>query len=248
MLNKIKKDFQLEEYKKTIGNKTKIHKVSLYFKEFDKLDKSKVLLVDFEFSKNLNIYEITIITIQNNKIVDSWFEEFKIPSDDMLWDFKLEKNVFPSKEFNKNRSEFTDEVKKKLINILNSSDYIVCHNYVAELRCIHSILYPYRKYEAENLELFNTDKIICTNFTFNNKYFQKYNFPKFTNSSVSEFLGWNINKEGDYFRLNNKNINIDFKLKMSESFLLNGKGEIHNSYYDTLITLTNFLSLKYIIK
>ena len=245
-------NIDIKKYRNLIGKNTQIHKVSYFFKDnLKNIDKKTVLIVDFEFSKNHNINEITIIKIKNRKITSIWFEEFKLPLNDQIFSFETNfyKNI--TKKFNEGKNDFTDEVKNKLLNEVDKCDFFVAHNYVAELQCLFKLIYPNEKYDVNKLEVFTKNKVICTNKSFNNKYFKSSGFFKngFKNDDVSKSLGWEVNyidEKDKYFNIKNKELGINFNITKLPINFLNSKTNIglHNSLFDTIVTLTNYMSLK----
>lgn len=68
----------ISEYKKTIGTKTNIHKVSLFFKEnFQEIKNKKLLFLDFEFTAERNIYEVGGFILNNRKVEKQFLKSFQ---------------------------------------------------------------------------------------------------------------------------------------------------------------------------
>jgi len=246
MIDKI----DITRFKKDIGVKTQIHKVAHFSKENMDLLGKNIIIADFEFTTQYNIYEITVMKVKNGKIIDIWYEEFKVPPSDTIFDFNVKRPVRLPGGFNSNKNEFTKEKRDKLISVIEESDFFVAHNYVAEMQCIHKLKFPELKYDVLNIELYNQGKIICTNKSFNNKHFKQLDIFNngFSNENVSNSLGWDIEykKEDKLFILSNNRTGISIKVdKLPESFIKSKTSVgIHNSLFDTLITYTSFLSLE----
>jgi hypothetical protein len=242
------KNINLNTYLKKIGTTTQIHNVSYFNKGIDLKDK-EVVLADFEFSSNYNIFELTIIVVKNNKFKEIWFEEFALDLDDTIFNLDtLRKNKVTS-SFNKNKIKMDSTHINKLFNIIDTCDYFVAHNFVAELQCIYKLIYPNSKYDVKKLDLYNQGKVICTNKTFNNKYFKELNIfdNGFSNEAVSNFFGWKVeyNYEKKIFEINNHINKSSFVIKKLPNSFYESESKIglHNSLFDTIITLTTFISL-----
>jgi hypothetical protein len=242
-MNKI----NIKKYKQLIGTGNQIHKVSYFFKKTEDIKDKKFLIVDFEFSSSYNIYELSILFVKNNKITDIWFEEFKLPSNDKIFDFNLKRPVKIKPSFNKDRNVFTNEKQQKLLNLIDEYDFFVAHNYVAEAQCLFKLLFPNQKYNVDKLNFYKEDKFICTNKSFNNKYFKEFEIfsQGFSNENVSKSLGWEVSYKDKSFIVKNHSNNIDFIINKLPSSFFTSKANvgIHNSLYDTIITYTTFLSL-----
>lgn len=109
-------NFDLERYNQLIGTKTNIHKVSFFNKNID-LKKSKILILDFEFSMNKHIYELGAILIENTKIKELIFNEYKIPYNEPIWDFNLNKFT-KNNNLNKDKNFFDKEYIIDLTKII----------------------------------------------------------------------------------------------------------------------------------
>jgi len=243
MLKKIKKDYCLDNYKFLIGNKSNIHKVS-YFYNNQNFKNKKILFLDFEFSKEYNIYEMGGLILQDGKIIKKIFKEFQLPMDNSIFNFDTKRMIPVTKKFNKGK----DKLKpKKILDLVDSVDYIVCHNYVAEVKCILKLKFPDLPYNVKNCDLMDNNKIICTNYSFSNKYFKdNFNLCDFSNSGISNRLNWKVNLIGKEIIVENKAIDKKFSITPPKSFFKASNQNIHNSFYDSVITLTNFLSCRYI--
>ena len=239
----------IERFKKEIGVTSQIHKVAHFFKDELDLKGKNVVIADFEFTTQYNIFEITVMNVVDGKITNIWFEEFKVPLSDTVFDFRTKRAVRLTKGFNKDKNEFTDSKKKKLLSVIEEADFFVAHNYIAEMQCIHKLKFPGLKYDITSHDIFNDSKIICTNKSFNNKYFKKLDIfdNGFSNENVSSSLGWEIkyNQSKKTFVLDNKRTAVSIKVdKLPDNFLKSKTNVgIHNSLFDTLITYTSFLSL-----
>jgi len=243
MLKKIKKDYDLSNYKYYVGNKSNIHKVSYFYNDNDFTDK-KILFLDFEFSKEYNIYEMGGFIIENNKIIKRIFKEFKLPLSNSIFNFSTKRQDPVKNSFNKGKEKLNPQ---KIIDLVDSVDYIVCHNYVAEVKCILKLKYPDLNYDAKNCKSIDSRKIICTNYTFCNKYFKnEFDLCDFSNSGISNRLNWEVKLKGKEIIVENKKINKKFTVTPPKSFFNASNQNVHNSFYDSVITLTNFLSCKYI--
>ena len=99
------------------------------------------------------------------------------------------------------------------------------------------------------MNCFNEDKIICTNKSFNNKYFKDSDVFNngFSNENVSLSLDWVIQyKEQDKeFNLYNNRTREFINVNNLPSNFINSNTSvgIHNSLYDTIITYSSFLTL-----
>lgn len=239
MIDKIKSKFDLNTYKAIVGTRTNIHKVSYFFKhDIKDIHLKKILFLDLEFSMNKVIFEIGGFTLNKGILEDLLFEEYSLPESELVWSF--EKNAFIKPKFEKHKKIFSEKDSKRLLYLIDSVDYVVVHNYVAEAQCLHKIIKPGKKYELTDLNLFNKDKIICTCFSFKNEFFKKHGLEKFSNSEISNTLGWVIKDKEDHYTVKNESINVKFKVRKPAGV----KSELHNSFYDSVITLTNFFSLK----
>jgi hypothetical protein len=238
MLNKIKNNFNLIDYKKAIGTKTNIHKVSYFFKEdFDELHNKKLLIFDLEFSMNKFIFEVGGLVLDKGKVKETFFQEFKIPDGEPYWSF--ESNSFISKPINQNKNLFSKKDRDWLFEIIEEVDYVIVHNYPAEAQCIAKL--KNKPYNALNCSILQNNKFICTNYSFKNKYFKNFGIENTSNSDLSNIFGWKIEDEEDKYNIKNEDINF---------FVKKPKGvesKLHNSFYDSVITLTNLISLKKII-
>lgn len=242
MINKLKNDFNLSSYKRTIGYKTNIHKVSYFFKpDMDILHNKRILFLDFEFSMNKIICELGGFVLNNNKIEDLIFKEYSLPQGEPYWSF--EKSCFVNYPMNVGKPLFNDSDKEWLFNLVESVDYVIVHNYVAEAQCFLKLALPQEKYNIKNCSLFNNDKFICTSYSFKNKYFKSLGMEKFSNSEVSSFFGWEVKDKKGKLKIKNKDLNLKFYIDKP----IGVNSELHNSFYDSVVTLTNFMSLKRII-
>ena len=149
MLKKIKREYCNNNYKFFVGNKSNIHKVSYFYNNHDFKDK-KILFLDFEFSKEYNIYEMGGLILENNKIIKKIFKEFKLPLDNHIFSFEDRRMHPVEKDFNKGKEEL---IPQKILDLVNSVDFVVCHNYVAEVKCLLKLRYPHLEYNVKNCEL-----------------------------------------------------------------------------------------------
>jgi DNA polymerase III epsilon subunit-like protein len=249
IFEEIRESFDREKFLKEVGVKTQTHKVSFFHKDFtnEEFDKSRVLILDFEHSKSHQIYEIGLIVLENKKIVESWFEEFQLELSDYYFDFDRKRMVEVSPDFNFEKQKLEPHHLQKLFSLIESSDFIIAHNFTAEMQILHKILYPNLKFNVSNLSIYNDEKVICTKRSFDNKYFKKMNiFEGFSNSKISEDFGWSVQFEDNQFVFKNHILNIGFPFSNYPKNISNVK--LHNAFYDTLVTLTNYLSLKYLNK
>lgn len=239
MLTEIKEKFNIDQYKSTIGKKTNIHKVSYFFKKDIKdLHTKKILFLDFEFSMNKFIFEVGGFILNKGVLEETIFEEYSLPANEPVWSF--EQNKFVIQKTNTKKQLFSKLDAIGLKSIISRVDYVVAHNYVAEAQCLFKIDYPNEKYDVNKVEIFNSDKIICTNYSFNNGYFKKFGITECSNSKISETMGWNITDIGDSYLIKNELLSVSFKMKKP----IGVESKLHNSFYDSIITLTNFFSLK----
>ena len=75
----------ITDYKKKIGTKTNIHKVSFFFKkDLEEIKNKRLLIIDFEFTAQRNIFEVGGIILNNAKIEKLIFEEFSVPKTDTV--------------------------------------------------------------------------------------------------------------------------------------------------------------------
>ena len=243
MLKKIKKEYCSSNYKFLVGDKSTIHKVSYFYNNQDFTDK-KILFLDFEFSKEYNIYEIGGLILENGKITKKIFKEFQLPLDNSIFNFNTKRMIPVNKSFNKGK----DKLKaQKILDLVDSVDYVVCHNYVAEIKCILKLRFPDLPYDASNCDLIRDRKVICTNYSFSNKYFKSnFDLCDFSNSGVSNRLNWKVKLVGKDIVIENRAIDKKFRIKPPKSFFNASNQNLHNSFYDSVVTLTNFLSCKYI--
>jgi DNA polymerase III epsilon subunit-like protein len=242
-------EFDKQLYLKQIGNKTQTSKVSLFNKHISnsELDKKRVLILDFEYSKNYKIYEIGAIVIENRNVVETWFEEFSLPIGEPYFNFKQKYYEPVTEFFNFGKREILDSDLDRLFKLLKESDFIVAHNFTSEMMVIHNILYPNMKYSVENLEIYKNGKIICTNRSFNNRYFKNMEiFDSFSNLDVSKQFGWDISVVSKGLLISNSFLNTRFIFSKIPENIKNLK--LHNAFYDSVVTLTNLLSLKYMQK
>lgn len=238
MLKNIKNNFNLLDYKKTIGTKTNIHKVSYFFKDdLLNLHSKKLLIFDLEFSMNKFIFELGGLIIENGKIKETFFYEYKLPFGEPYWSFNS--NCFISTPLNTNKPLFSLKDSDWLLSIIEDVEYVVVHNYTAEAQCLAKL--KNKPYNALNCSILQNNKFICTNYSFKNKYFKNFGIEKTSNSDLSNIFGWKIeDKENKY---NIKNNEINFFVKKPKGV----ESKLHNSFYDSVITLTNLISLKKII-
>ena len=243
MLKKIKKEYCSQNYKFSVGEKNNIHKVSYFYNDNNFVGK-KILFLDFEFSKEYNIYEMGGLILQDGKIIKKIFKEFKLPTNNSIFNFKTKRMNPVTSKFNKGKLTLNPQ---KIIDLVENVDYVVCHNYVAEIKCILKLKYPDLSYDATNCNLMETRKVICTNYSFSNKYFKsEFDLCDFSNSGISNRLNWKVKLKGKEILVENKAIDKKFKINPPKSFFNAANQDLHNSFYDSVVTLTNFLSCKYI--
>jgi len=235
VLNTYKNRFDLDDYKKIVGIKTNIHKVSYFFKDdiLDLHDK-KILIFDLEFSKNKVIFEIGGLVLNNSKVEKTFFKEFKLPYGEPYWCF--ERNSFITAPLNTTKKEFSSKDTAWLMNLIDSVDYVMVHNYVAESQCLAKL--NNKVYSSNTCELVQNKKFICTNYSFKNKYFKSQGLTDTSNGAVSDFFGWEIESEENKYII--KNDGVKFYIEKP----IGVKSVLHNSFYDSVVTLTNFMSLK----
>lgn len=239
MIANIKDKFNLNSYQYTIGRKTNIHKVSYFFKnDISEIHSKRILFLDFEFSMNKIICEVGGFILNNNKLEEVIFKEYALPQGEPYWSF--EKSCFINDPFNIDKPLFSEQDKNWLFNLVDSVDYVIVHNYVAEAQCFFKLAFPGDKYDIKRCSIFTQDKFICTSYSFKNKYFKSLGMEKFSNSEVSEFFGWKVKDKGSDLLIKNKDLDIKFKLPKPKEV----ESQLHNSYYDSVITLTNFMSMK----
>lgn len=235
MLNRYKENFDLAKYKKAVGVKSNIHKVSYYFKDdVEELHSKRILVFDLEFSMNKHIFEVGGLILNNSKVEETFFKEFSLPIGEPYWCF--DSNAFTIAPLNIDKDLFSNQDKDWLLELIDSVDYVVVHNYVAEAQCIEKL--NNNNYSALTCELLQNKKFICTNYSFKNKYFKQQGITNTTNSAISEFFGWSIENQDYKYVVKNNDIKFSVdRPKGVESIL-------HNSFYDSVVTLTNFISLK----
>ena len=239
MINKIKENFNIEQYKLMIGKKSNIHKVSYFFKKDIKdLHTKKILFLDFEFSMNKFIFEVGGFILNKGALEETIFEEYSLPLNEPVWSF--EQNKFVVQKINPRKQLFSKLDAMGLKSIINRVDYVVAHNYVAEAQCLFKMDYPNEKYDINKVDIFNSDKIICTNYSFKNNYFKGLGVSECSNSKISEAMGWKVIDSGDSYLIKNDLLSVNFKMKKPAGV----ESKLHNSFYDSIITLTNFFSLK----
>jgi len=244
MLNSLRNNFNIDDYQRIVGKKTNIHKVSYFFKEdLKNLSNKRILFLDFEFSMNKIIIEVGGLVLENRKVVELIFDEYSLPPGEPYWDFDVD-GFIDGRKLNKNKPLFSDKDQDKLFKLVQSVDYVVVHNYVAEAQCFLKLKTPYEKYNISNCDVFTQGKFICTSYSFKNKYFKSLGMTIFTNSGVSECFGWKIKDKESYLLVKNKSLNIAFKIDKPKGI----KSSLHNSFYDSVVTLTNFMSFGKIIK
>lgn len=237
MIKKLKEQYHPTDYAKVIGTKTNIHKVSYFLKEdVQTLHKKRILIIDLEFSMNKHIFEIGGIVLNNEKVEQLIFKEYSLPKGEPY--FSFEKNGFITTPINKGKSLFKD--KDWLFSLLESVDYIVVHNYPAEAQCFFKLLFPNHPYDINKIKYFNEHKIICTNYSFKNKYFTNQGMEKFSNSDLASNFGWKFIDMGNKYKVVNKVLNVEFEVDKPKNVV----SALHNSFFDSLITLTNFISAK----
>lgn len=243
MLESLKNKFDLKKYK-SIMRGSEIEKVSFFFKDgLEEMKNKKILFLDLEFSQKRTIYELGGFIFNAGKIENHFYKEYSLPYGEKVWDFDKNMYVFAT-NINKGKPKFEKDDLDFLMNSIDSVDYIVIHNYVAELTCIHKLLFKDKEYNKHNVPFFNEGKVICTNYTFNNKYFKNLSLDKFNNSEVSKNLGWEVIEDSESIYCLHNKLDIKFKIKKPIEVV----GKLHNSYYDSAITLTNFYSLMFLIK
>jgi hypothetical protein len=241
MINKLQRQYSSQDYFKTVGTKTNIHKVSYFFKEDrDVLHKKRILFIDLEFSMNKYIFELGGLVLNNGKVEEIIFKEYSLPKNEPY--FSFEHNGFIDTPINKNKPLFSES--KWLFNLLDSVDYIVVHNYPAEAQCFLKLLFPKAAYDIERLSIFNQNKIICTSYSFKNNYFKKLGLEKFSNSELSKTLGWSFTEKSSSYLITNLSLNMSFEIKKPANVV----SKLHNSFFDILITFTNFISAQKIIE
>lgn len=235
MLNTYKNKFDLNDYKKAVGVKSNIHKVSYFFKDdIVDLHSKRILIFDLEFSMNKTIFEIGGLILNGSKVEDTFFKEYKLPYGEPYWCFK--KNSFITTPLNMTKKEFSSKDTRWLMDLIDSVDYVMVHNYVAEAQCLAKL--NNQPYSALTCELLQNKKFICTNYSFKNKYFKSQGLTETSNGPISEFFGWDITSKDDKYIIKNKGVN--FYIDKPDGV----KSVLHNSFYDSVVTLTNFMSLK----
>lgn len=239
MIQKFKKSFNLNKYKAAVNSGTNVNKVSFYFKkDFNLILKKRLLVLDFEFSMNKHIFEIGGFVIEDRKITQYIFKEYSLPAGEPVWDF--EKNKFVVNKINPTKSIFNEQ--KWLFDLIDSVDYVVVHNYVAESGCLFKLKYPGVKYESTRCKLIQEGKFICTAYSFKNKFFKSLGLTKGSNSEVSQFFEWQVIEEDDKIHISSH------ELRMTIRKPVEVVGKLHNAFFDSVITLTNLLSLHFISK
>ena len=243
MLKKIKKEYCQTNYKFLVGEKSNIHKVSYFYNNYN-FENKKILFLDFEFSREYNIYEVGGLILENGKITKKIFKEFKLPLSNSIFNFDTKRMDPVTNSFNKGKEELNPQ---KILDLVESVDYVVCHNYVAEMKCILKLRFPDLDYDISNCDMMRNKKVICTNYSFSNKYFKnEFNLCDFSNSGISNRLNWKVSLKDKEIIIKNKAIDKNFKIIPPKSFFKAKNKNLHNSFYDSVVTLTNFLSCKYI--
>lgn len=234
MIEKIRKEFNIEEYKKVIGKKTNIHKVSYFCKEdLKEINSKKILIFDLEFSMNKIIFEMGGLVLEKGKLKETFFKEYKLPEGEPYWCFKS--GGFITEAINKKEKEFSKKDAEWLLEKIEEVDYVVVHNYSAEAQCLAKM--KKKEYKAEECELLQNKKFICTNYSFKNKYFKEKGIENTSNNEISKYFGWSVKEIEEEYVIRNKE--TKFKIKKPKGV----KSELHNSFYDTVITLTNLITL-----
>lgn len=239
MIKKLKTTFNLSDYKKTVGTKTNIHKVSYFFKEdIAEIHQKRILFLDLEFSMKKNIFELGGLILNKGKVEEVIFKEYSLKEGELYYSF--EKTGYTDEPINKGKPRFNE--KDWLFSLIESVDYLVVHNYPAEAGCFYNLLFS-DNYDINKLKCFREGKFICTNYTFKNAYFKKFGLEKTSNSDLSKYFGWNISESTGLYIVENKTLNLKFEVKKPEGVI----SKVHNSFFDVIITLTNFISAKKIL-
>lgn len=243
MLKELKDNFNIKDYVRIIKG-SEIEKVSFFFKDnIEEMKTKKIFFLDLEFSQNRIIFEVGGFIYDNGKITEHIYNEYSLPVGEKVWDFNLSRYL-DGGHINSHKSVFSDIDRDTLLKIIEDVDYIVIHNYVAELTCFHKLLFKGIKYNKNDIDFFKEGKVICTNYSFNNKYFKNKQMKSFSNAEVSKQLGWNVIEDIEVIYFEHKELDIRFKIKKPIEVV----GKLHNSYYDSAITLTNFYSLIYLMR
>lgn len=252
MILKIKENFNREDLLKKFS-KGKTQQVSFFhkFDNYEDLKDKKFTFVDFEFSVDYQIYEMAVFDVVNEEIVNYNFLEFKMPIGTKYFDPNQKFMKIVNEKFNQNKIELTEDYIQYIIDIFEKTDYLVSHNYIAELQCYNRLKFNNNeKYDTNNFEIFNNGKVICTKCSFPKKYFENFGVKSLSNGELSTQFSWNVNlikNNGLNFTVSND------KLEFNEEFKFNNINldediHYHNALYDIVVTYTNFLTLSSFLK
>ncbi len=256
MLNKIKTNFNKEELINSFPKNGKTINVSFFhkFKKYSDLKGKKFTVVDFEFSTDQQIFEMAFFDVIDGKISNYAFKEFQLPVGTLYFNIELNRIVRSGKSFNIGKDILTDKMKQYIIHRMENCDYLVTHNYTAELQCYMKIKYPSQKYSTDKIKMYQENKIICTRYSFNKKYFSNKHFLQSqANGAISTFMNWGIKIENKNstelnFKIQNKNPRLNENHIVKKKVFSKEKATYHNAMYDIFITLTNLKSLEFLLK
>lgn len=248
---KMKQEFDQDILKKLFNKKSKAINVSFFHKFNSKNDLKgkKFTVVDFEFSTDYQIFEMAFFDIIDGVVSNHYFKEIQLPIGSTYYNIEQKCIINVDKSFNKGKDKLTSEIKKYIIDRMENCDYLVAHNYVAELQCYMKIKYPNRKYNSLEIPMFIENKVICTSYSFNKKYF---NLISAGNGEVSNHFGWivSINEESDklIFKLTHKVSKFSSSYHVDKIVFSKKNASYHNAMFDIFVTLTNLKTLGYFLK
>lgn len=173
MLKTVKKSFNQDDVKKLFSKTSKAINVSFFHKFESKSDLKgkKFTVVDFEFSTDYQIFEMAFFDVIDGVVSNHVFKEFKLPLGTTYFDIDKNRPVRVNQAFNKGKETLTPALKKYIIERMENCDYLVAHNYVAELQCYMKLKYPTQKYNSDKISMYLDGKVICTRYSFHQKIF-----------------------------------------------------------------------------
>lgn len=242
MLLKIKDKFDLFDYQKLIKISEKNVKLSYFFKEINSIKDHSFLFLNIKTSKTKIIYEIGGFIFKNGKICEQLFNEYRLPSYELVRDKYT--NLYVKSTINQNRPLFNSQDYAWLMGVLNEVDYIVCYDHTE----LYESLFRFKKTQQElfNIKAFNTfniGKVICLKNSIVNKYFQKIGISKSSNNEILKLLSWNIDYNNERVICLNKELSVNLNLKIASNLYIK---ETENTYVESIKSFIIFLTLGYI--
>ena len=251
MLKYYSTDFNPKQLKSFFSSGSKSIYASFFHKFNSKNDLKgkKLTVIDFEFSTKYSIFEVAIFDVIDGIISNIYFKEYQLPLGETYFDINRGHPIKVTNSFNQGKSQFTDKEKIYILSRMENTDYLVSHNYIAEMQCYMKLKFPNAKYDSNKIDIFKNNKIICTRYSFHQKYFTK--LPDYKNGTVSDFFNWKVkiteSKDSLNFNILNNGLDILETTQVSKDIFNKKTASYHNALFDIFVTYTNLRSLIYML-